>query len=353
MRAHFFPMQRLISCIIISLLTVSGFAADKKKHSETESKVKGKTSIKADVKQQAKNTTGKKALAKNEKSDKSKAQAAAKNKKDSESDKKSLKTKADLVAERTAKKAQVKERATEKATAHKAESKSKPGKDEVVAKKEKSEQKNTREEKSKEKSVAASVEKKDKPVKSEKAEMTRLSRKPQENIFDESFRETSSGSMLKELPRARKFQFRPVVKITPKVQLNFGVTSALAAAVYEPPPPVTRVDIIEVYESGSAETQVLEEIRRQEIARLSTNPIPNVSNRKIDLKKMDQDRISQIQEALFKRGYFTGSPTGIYDELTVQAMRRFQEDHRVDVTGYPTAQSLKLLGLVDYEPRFE
>ena len=159
--------------------------------------------------------------------------------------------------------------------------------------------------------------------------------------------------MLFRSPRADKFQFRPVVKVSPKVQLNFGISNALAAAAYEPPPPVTQVDIIEVYESGSAETQVLEEIRRQEIARLSTNPIPNVSNKKIDLKKMDQERITQIQEALFKRGYFAGAATGTYDDLTVQAMRKFQEVHRVDVTGYPTAQSLKLLGLVDYEPRFE
>jgi Putative peptidoglycan binding domain len=344
MRAHFSPMQRLISCVLISLLAMSGFAADKKKKTEPESK--SKTPAKAELKSQAKNSAEKKPDPKKEKPEKAKPQVA-KNKKDSEADKKSLKSKSDLVAERSSKKPI---QPAPKTASRQSEPKSKPTKDELAAKKEKAEKKNTREEKSKEKlkEVVAVVEKK--PLKSEKPDIVKPIKKPRETFFEESFRESTA---VKELPRAGKFQFRPVVKISPKVQLNFGLSSVLAAAAYEPPPPVTSVDIIEVYESGSAETQVLEEIRRQEIARLSTNPIPNVSNKKIDLKKMDQERISQIQEALFKRGYFVGEPTGNYDELTVQAMRKFQQDHRVDVTGYPTAQSLKLLGLVDYEPRFE
>lgn len=349
MRAHFSPMQRLLSCVLISLMAIFGLAADKKKKPEPETTVKGKTSAKPEAKQLSKAATEKKTASKNEKLDKSKSQIA-KNKKDSEADKKALKSKSDLVAERATKKTPVKNQPASKTASRQPDPKSKQIKDEQVAKKEKTEKKNTREEKSKEKlkEVAAVVEKK--PLKSEKPDIVRPIKKPRETFFEESFRESTA---VKELPRAGKFQFRPVVKVSPKVQLNFGLSSVLAAAAYEPPPPVTRVDIIEVYESGSAETQVLEEIRRQEIARLSSNPIPNVSNKKIDLKKMDQERISQIQEALFKRGYFVGEPTGNYDELTVQAMRKFQQDHRVDVTGYPTAQSLKLLGLVDYEPRFE
>jgi Putative peptidoglycan binding domain len=349
MRAHFSPMQQLIICVLISLITIPVFAIDKKKKSEPESK----TPSKSELKSQAKNSDEKKADPKKEKSEKSKPQVV-KNNKEAEADKKSLKSKSDLVAERSTKKSQEKEKekAISKTASRQPEPKVKPAKTEVAVKSEKNDKKTSREEKSQEskekvREVIVTVEKKAKPLAFEKPESAKLAKKP---TFEESLRESTA---VRELPRAGKFQFHPVVKASPKIQLDFKVSSALAAAAYEPPPPVSYLDIIEVYESGSAETQVLEEIRRQEIARLSSNPIPNVSNKKIDLKKMDQDRISQIQEALFKRGYYVGSPNGNYDEFTVQAMRKFQQEHRVDVTGYPTAQSLKLLGLVDYEPRFE
>ena len=347
MCAHFPRMQRLISYSLILLFVINGFAADKKKTSATDSKVKDKTSVKSDKKQQAKNANDKQNDSKKEKSEKSKSQTV-KNKKD-EHPAQSLKSKSDLISERSVKNSQKKDQLSDKTASRQPESKSKQDKIDSASKNEK---KNVREEKMKEKSkeIAVSAEKKVKLLKIEKPEIAKLVNKPQSIAFDDLVHESAA---IKQLPQAGKFQFHPVVKVSPKVQLNFGISNALAAAAYEPPPPVTQVDIIEVYESGSAETQVLEEIRRQEIARLSTNPIPNVSNKKIDLKKMDQERITQIQEALLKRGYFGGTPTGTYDELTVQAMRKFQEDHRVDVTGYPTAQSLKLLGLVDYEPRFE
>ena len=67
MRAHFSPMQRLISCVVISLFAIFGFAADKKKKSEPESRVKGKTSIKPEVKPLAKTATEKKTNSKSEK----------------------------------------------------------------------------------------------------------------------------------------------------------------------------------------------------------------------------------------------------------------------------------------------
>jgi Putative peptidoglycan binding domain len=350
MCAHFPRIQRLISCSLILLFVINGFAADKKKTSATESKVRDKSAVKSDTKQQAKNANDKKNDSKKEKSEKSKSQTVQ-NKKD-DHPAQSLKSKSDLISERSTKKSQKKDQLSDKTGSRQPESKLKQDKVEAASKNEKVDKQNVREEKMKEKSkeVAVSVEKKVKPLKIEKPEIAKLVKKPLPIAFDDLVQERTA---IKELPQAGKFQFHPVVKVSPKVQLNFGISNALAAAAYEPPPPVTQVDIIEVYESGSAETQVLEEIRRQEIARLSANPIPNVSNKKIDLKKMDQERITQIQEALFKRGYFVGTPTGTYDELTVQAMRKFQEDHRVDVTGYPTAQSLKLLGLVDYEPRFE
>jgi hypothetical protein len=63
---------------------------------------------------------------------------------------------------------------------------------------------------------------------------------------------------------------------------------------------------------------------------------------------IDETRVTEIQEALAKRGYLTELPTGSWDQFTYEAMRRFQTEHKVDVTGYPTAHSLKLLGLTSW-----
>ena len=70
----------------------------------------------------------------------------------------------------------------------------------------------------------------------------------------------------------------------------------------------------------------------------------NVSNRKIDVE-IPPERVIEIQRALIERKYLEGEPTGVYDDVTIEAMRQFQTKERIDVTGYPTAHSLKRLGL--------
>lgn len=57
------------------------------------------------------------------------------------------------------------------------------------------------------------------------------------------------------------------------------------------------------------------------------------------------ERVSEIQTALAKRGYFSGTPNGRYDDSTKDAMRRFQADNNLTVSGLPSARTLKLLGL--------
>jgi hypothetical protein len=60
---------------------------------------------------------------------------------------------------------------------------------------------------------------------------------------------------------------------------------------------------------------------------------------------IDSERVIQIQRALATRGFYSGETTGVYDDTTVEAMRRFQINNKIAVTGYPTAHSLKRLGL--------
>ena len=70
----------------------------------------------------------------------------------------------------------------------------------------------------------------------------------------------------------------------------------------------------------------------------------NVSNRRIEVE-IAPERVIEIQRALIERKYLEGEPTGMYDDVTIEAMRQFQTKEQIDVTGYPTAHSLKRLGL--------
>ena len=57
------------------------------------------------------------------------------------------------------------------------------------------------------------------------------------------------------------------------------------------------------------------------------------------------DRITEIQQALAKDGSFTGKPSGKWDALTVDVMKRFQETHGLNATGKLDAKTLQQLGL--------
>jgi peptidoglycan hydrolase-like protein with peptidoglycan-binding domain len=47
------------------------------------------------------------------------------------------------------------------------------------------------------------------------------------------------------------------------------------------------------------------------------------------------------------RGFFNSETTGVYDQATIDAMRRFQANQKIPITGYPTAHALKRLGLAN------
>jgi len=57
------------------------------------------------------------------------------------------------------------------------------------------------------------------------------------------------------------------------------------------------------------------------------------------------ERVTEIQKALIKLGYLSGTPSGQYDEDTVQAMKQFQSANQLTTTGLPSAHALKRLGV--------
>lgn len=62
-------------------------------------------------------------------------------------------------------------------------------------------------------------------------------------------------------------------------------------------------------------------------------------------KAPTSDRISEIQSALSRNGYYQGDPNGKWDANTIGALQKFQSDHGLDANGKLDARSLQKLGL--------
>jgi len=57
------------------------------------------------------------------------------------------------------------------------------------------------------------------------------------------------------------------------------------------------------------------------------------------------DRINEIQGALARKGVYTGTPSGKWDDSTMEAMKKFQASHGLNPTGKYDALTLEKLGL--------
>jgi peptidoglycan hydrolase-like protein with peptidoglycan-binding domain len=57
------------------------------------------------------------------------------------------------------------------------------------------------------------------------------------------------------------------------------------------------------------------------------------------------DRINAIQDALARKGAYTGSPSGKWDDSTVEGMKKFQASHGLNPSGKMDALTLQKLGL--------
>ncbi|MGH9563138.1 MAG: peptidoglycan-binding domain-containing protein [Terracidiphilus sp.] len=62
-------------------------------------------------------------------------------------------------------------------------------------------------------------------------------------------------------------------------------------------------------------------------------------------KAPSADRVTQIQAALARGGYYTGDPTGRWDSNTSAAVQKFQSANNIDATGKLDAPTLQKLGL--------
>jgi hypothetical protein len=359
MHLNFLPLRGLVVVLLFFGLTLFTLAADKKRKPTEKAKSKAKSTQKADSKQQAKATRN----SRQEKRDRNKQQLTRKQSADEKGSKRRDKQ-ADKLAKQREEKAKDKARGKDKTAKREAEKKNDKAKGklakreddkklgkkkEEMAVKNSPAEKDTKSAKASKKPEIAETKANAKAKPEEKGkDIAKAENKSKSDTKSELRHETKAGDKAKELP-SDKFALRPIAKVSPKVELQFSVARAAAGTSLDVPSPRDNgPDVIDVIEHDSPEARRLDDLLRSEMKTLQYSGIPNVSRRKLDVGKMDADRIKQIQEALMKKGYYAGEITGQYDATTIEAMRKFQEANKIDVTGYATAQSLRLLGLTDW-----
>ncbi len=374
MRPNFRSLRGLVLFLFFVLLTSFALAVDKKRKSsepKAASKTTAKPPQKIDSKQEAKAS---RESNKKKKDEQHQQQLVRKKKADEKQDKKRGKDVSKLAAKtheadsrKTAKntkpEAEKKNEKTKDKTAKREQDK-KPEKKEIVAKQlgkaakssakpdelsvAKTKPSSTPSKQAAQREVTTRIEENKKSKRDSSADSSKSLAKLETKANPDS-RYPAKDEKGKELPSV-KFTLRPIAKVIPKVELKFSVARAVAgtSSFDAPPPRDNGPDVIDVIEHDSPEVGRLDDVLRSEMKTLQFSGVPGNSRKKMDVGKMDAERIKQIQEALAKKGYYSGEVSGQYDDATIEAMRKFQETQKVDVTGYATAQSLRLLGLTDW-----
>ena len=63
-----------------------------------------------------------------------------------------------------------------------------------------------------------------------------------------------------------------------------------------------------------------------------------------------KDRYREIQQALYEQGYLPSEPTGVWSPESVEALKQFQSDQKLSVTGRISSLTLINLGLGPIHP---
>ena len=85
--------------------------------------------------------------------------------------------------------------------------------------------------------------------------------------------------------------------------------------------------------------------RTKKVARHKAKRRAARSNRRAGQMQPTPERYKEIQTALAQKGYLHGDPTGVWDQNSVDALRRFQHDQNLETSGKLDSLSLIALGL--------
>lgn len=86
-------------------------------------------------------------------------------------------------------------------------------------------------------------------------------------------------------------------------------------------------------------------IHRGPTAHRVTRHLPIKHFKKSAPRAMDSARATQIQTALIRKGYLSGSPSGAWDSETQSAMQKFQSDNGWQTKLTPDSRAIIRLGL--------
>jgi peptidoglycan hydrolase-like protein with peptidoglycan-binding domain len=128
----------------------------------------------------------------------------------------------------------------------------------------------------------------------------------------------------------------------------FSVASHAASATEKKPLPKLAVAKKPAAKSTTAKKSAVKSRSAPTWRKSSYNPRrtrPQPFRYRLARLKLQPERISEIQGALARAGYFSQEPNGKWDDPTRTAMLRFQQDHGFPGTGLPEAKSLMKLGL--------
>jgi peptidoglycan hydrolase-like protein with peptidoglycan-binding domain len=85
--------------------------------------------------------------------------------------------------------------------------------------------------------------------------------------------------------------------------------------------------------------------KKSSSSRKSSSKARPISRRPSVQMSPSSDRYKEIQEALAAKGYLKSPATGVWDQDSQEAMRKFQADQNLDANGKLTSRTLISLGL--------
>ena len=126
----------------------------------------------------------------------------------------------------------------------------------------------------------------------------------------------------------------------PALSLAFCLAVPLFAAAPKPAPKPAAKPVVK----RAAKTPVKTTARKGKAPRV---PAQTWRNRQVAPSK---DRYSEIQQALYEQGYLPSEPSGVWNQESIQALRQFQADQKLSITGRISALTLINLGLGPNHP---
>ena len=132
--------------------------------------------------------------------------------------------------------------------------------------------------------------------------------------------------------------------------LNCALGAAAESASAKPKPKTTHSTVPKKTTSTSSHTRhstpsTSTGVKKSSAKSTGKRSSPRKSSRDRGQLKIDSERAMAIQQALIREHYLTGEPAGTWNEVSEEAMRRYQADHGWQSKTVPDSRALISLGL--------